>query len=85
MAADNDPTIDELAKQFPQMTVEQKLRGLRNDALGLIFRLGSVAALLGTIDVENAKGLPEDFSEWIKLLDETTHDLRKTLDRYTTE
>ena len=83
MATDDETMINEVMKRLPKMTAEQKLWGLRNEELGLIFTLGSLTALLETIDPATVTGLPEEFSTWVKQLNKAVHDLRDTLDRYT--
>ena len=83
MSADDEAQISEFMKRLPEWSAEQKLSGLRNDALGLILTLASLAALLETIDPASVTGLPKEFGEWTKQLRKTVHDLRETLDRYT--
>ena len=84
MATDDERIADEVMKRLPKMTVEQKLSGLRNEALGYIITIASVAALMETVDLANVTGLPEEYTMWVEQLSKAVHDLRIALDRYTT-
>lgn len=80
---DDGDMIDEIMKHLPELSAEQKLQALRSDSLTLIIAIASIAALLGTVDTEETKSLPEEFNDWIQRLNEKVHNLRETLDKYT--
>lgn len=85
MSTDDESIVNEVKKRLPKMTAEQKLWSLRSDALSLIIKIDAIAALLGAVDLENVKDNPEDFSNLVEQLNTSIHDLRRILDKYTTE